>query len=80
MRAPQRRIDDRIRNLCARVMADGDVGPVLQELLELVHQKVEVLKVRAARVLLKGERLEPERRSTDVTDAEPKASQTADEP
>ena len=71
MRAPERRIDDRIRQLCARAMvaSDGDVEPALQELLDLVHQKMEELKRRAARLLLKGEHLEPERRNTDPLDA-----------
>lgn len=64
---PERRIDDRILRLCAkaRTATDGDLEPVLEELLALIRQKDERLKRRAARLLLKGERLESERRSTD---------------
>ena len=60
---PQRRIDDRIRQLSAQLVAaqDGDLEPLLQKLLELVHQKNERLRTRAARLLLNGEHLEPER-------------------
>jgi hypothetical protein len=65
VRVPQRRIDDRIRKLCATAQAAShrDLEPILQELLALVHQKVERLRRRAARLLLKGEHLEPERRA-----------------
>lgn len=62
----QRRVDDRIRELYAKAAtaSSGDLEPILQELLELVHQKLERLKRRAARLLLKGAHLEPERRKT----------------
>ena len=71
MRTPERRIDDRIRELCAKLKAtsNSDLEPILQELLELVHQKMERLRRRAARLLLKGEHLEPERRSSVGVDA-----------
>lgn len=61
---PQRRIDDRIRDLCVRLKAasHGDLDTILQELLRLVHQKNDRLKRRAARLLLKGDHMEPERR------------------
>ena len=64
MSVPNRRIDDRIRALCAKLKSapDGDVENLLSELLKLVRQKNERLKGRAARLLLKGEHLEPERR------------------
>lgn len=67
MPVPQRRIDDRMRKLCVKAQSatDGDLQPILQELLVLIRQKDERLKRRAARLLLKGEHLEPERRSTD---------------
>jgi hypothetical protein len=66
MNAPQRRIDDRIRQLCTRAQSasDRDLEAVLQELLALVHEKGERLKGRAARLLLKGEQLESERRQS----------------
>jgi hypothetical protein len=66
MSIPQRRIDDRIQDLCVRVQAasDDDLQPMLQELLQLLHQKIERLRGRAARLLLKGEYVGPERRSS----------------
>jgi hypothetical protein len=71
--APQRRIDDRIRLLCATLsgVSNGDVKPALKELLILVHQKSERLKLQAVRLLLNGERLEGERRAPH-----PKGDQT----
>ncbi len=74
MRFPQRRIDDRIRKLCTKLKAAAsasarDVEPVLQELLGLVHRKNERLKRRAARLLLKGEHLEPERRQDNLRES-----------
>ena len=66
MTVPQRRIDDRIRQLCAKAMgaSNGDEAPVLRELLVLVHQKGERLKSRAAKLLLNGEHLDGERRKS----------------
>lgn len=66
MGIPQRRTDDRLRKLSAKALTStgGDLKPTLQELLELVHAKSERLKRRAARLLLNGERLEPERRAS----------------
>lgn len=66
MSPPQRRVDDRIRSLCARVQSasNGDLEPLLQELLSLVRQKSERLKRRAARLLLKRDHLEAERRKS----------------
>jgi len=69
MRLPQRRIDDKLRNLCAKVLAasdDGELECVRQEFLALVHEKLQRLKSRAARLFLNGEHLEPERRATDA--------------
>jgi hypothetical protein len=68
MSVPQRRIDDRLHKLWAKVEAasDVDVKAIRQEILTLIHQKSERLKTRAAKLLLKGEHLDPERRSTDV--------------
>lgn len=68
MRIP-RRIDDRIRQLCAVAATDDDSEPFLQELLQLVHVKSERLRTRAARLLLNSEHLEPERRSTDAEES-----------
>jgi hypothetical protein len=70
MSAPQRRLDDRLQELCARAKTavDGDLEPILQEFLALVHWKGERLKARAARLLLNGDRLEPERRKSMQSD------------
>ena len=61
---PQRRLDDRLRELSAqaRTASNRNLKPLLREFLALVHQKSERLKRRAARLLLMGEELEPERR------------------
>ena len=66
-----RRIDDRIRDLCvkAATATDADSESLLHELLKLVHEKSERLRARAARLLLKRECLEPERRSTDAEES-----------
>ena len=65
MSVPQRRIDDRIRQLCANVTAGScaDAEPALQELLALFRQKAERLKMRAGKLLLNGEHLDGERRN-----------------
>ena len=57
------------RKLCGKVTAapdDGELKPLLQELLQLLHQKTERLKRQAARLLLNGEYLECRRRGTDL--------------
>ena len=79
MSVPQRRIDDRLRKLSAKALAasDKERESILQELLELVHRKGERLKRRAARLLLKGEELEGERRTTDLKDQPPKSGKTS---
>jgi len=66
MSFPQRRIDDRIRAACAKAVAASseDLEHFLQEFLLLVHEKSERLKARAVRLLVKGERLEHERRDS----------------
>jgi DNA-binding LacI/PurR family transcriptional regulator len=57
--------------------ADGELEAIRQELLTLVHQKIERLKRRAARLLLEGDHLEPERRKMDVVDPFPISSKKA---
>ena len=65
MNARQRRLDDRIRAACLRLIAsNGDFEASVQEFLTLVHQKSERLKRRAARLLLNGKSLEDERRKS----------------
>jgi hypothetical protein len=67
MARPQRRVEDRIRELCARVVtAKGDLEPPLQELSQLLRGTIEHMRESATRLLIKGTPLpEPRRRSTD---------------
>lgn len=59
---PSRRLDDRIRRLCAQIAAvgrdpdvtDEDVASLLQDLLAAVRQKVERVRIIAANKLLQG--------------------------
>jgi hypothetical protein len=53
---PARRLDDRIRHLCARVTeaSNEELGTLLQELLGAIHEKVERLRGIAANQLLGG--------------------------
>ena len=57
-----RRIDDRLHKICAKGLtaADDELEAIRRELLSLVHHKIERLKKRAGRILLKGP--EPERK------------------
>jgi len=79
MRIPQRRIDDRLRTLCVKALHASldELECIREELITLVHQKCERLKRRAARLLLMGDHLEPERRSTDLVDFLPKSKRKA---
>ena len=68
MSPPNRRIEDRIRELCARAAAatDGDLEPVLQELLQLLRTTVEHMRESATKLLIEGAPLpEPRRRAND---------------
>jgi hypothetical protein len=60
-----RRLDDRIRQLCARVKgaSNAELEGVLQELLSAIHEKIERLRGLAATQLLAGKSM-PERRAT----------------
>ena len=51
-----RRLDDRIRFLCAQITdaTDGELEDVLQELLGAIHEKIERLRSLAASQLLRG--------------------------
>ena len=79
MDIPQRRLDDRLRTLCGQALhaSVDELKFIREELLSLIHQKVERLKRRGARLLLNGDHLEPERRSTDVVDPLPKSQKKA---
>ena len=49
-----RRLDDRIRELCARVVASTechDVNQILSELKVALHESIERLRIRAAAAL-----------------------------
>jgi hypothetical protein len=68
MSHPQRRIEDRIRELCAKavVATDGDLEPVLQELLQLLGGTIDHMRKSATSLLVEGKPLpEPRRRETD---------------
>ena len=68
MSPPQRRIEDRVRELCAKAMAatDGDLEPALQELSQLLRGTIEHMRKSATRLLVEGAPLpEPRRRATD---------------
>jgi hypothetical protein len=60
-----RRIDDRVRKVRAEhnVEAGRDLEPLLLD-IELVHERANRLRRCAARLLLRGEQLEPERRQS----------------
>ena len=64
----QRRIEDRIRELCAKavIATDDDLEPALRELLQLLGGTIEHMRKSAASLLVEGKPLlEPRRRSTD---------------
>jgi len=68
MSSHSRRLDDRIRELCAKVAASKDpeeLHLILPELKSTIHQAIEGLRLRAVAVLSKGHRDFPnERRKT----------------
>ena len=68
MLPPQRRIEDRIRELCAKAVlaTDGDLEPALQELAQLVRETIEHMRTSATNLLVERTPLpEPRRRATD---------------
>jgi hypothetical protein len=60
-----RRLDDRIRKLCAQITeaSDGELEAILQDLLGAIHEKIERLRSLAASQLL-GRKPAKERRAT----------------
>jgi hypothetical protein len=65
MSRESRRLDDRIRHLCARVADSGDPGELellLPELKSAIHEAIERLRVRAIAILSGGRDLPPDRR------------------
>ena len=59
-----RRLDDRIRNLCAQITeaTDGEQEAILQDLLGAIHEKIERLRSLAASQFL-GRKPAKERRT-----------------
>lgn len=65
---PQRRIEDRIRELGAKAVAatDGDLEPALRELSQLLRGTVKHMRTSATNLLVEVTPLpEPRRRATD---------------
>ncbi len=69
MPPPQRRIEDRIRELCAKTVTNtGDLEPTLQELSQLLRETIEHMRLSATTLLVEGKPLsEPRRRVNDRT-------------
>lgn len=68
MSHPQRRIEDRIRELCAKAVAatDGDLERALRELSQLLGGTIEHMRKSATSLLIERAPLsEPRRRATD---------------
>ena len=68
MPPPQRRIEDRIRELCEKVVAatDDDLESALQELSQLLRATIEHMRESATSLLVEGKPLlEPRRREHD---------------
>ena len=68
MPPPQRRIEDRIRELCVKAVAanDGDLAPALQELSQLLRGTIEHMRTSATKLLIEATPLpEPRRRAND---------------
>jgi hypothetical protein len=68
MSPPQRRIEDRICELCAKAVAatDGELDLILRELSELLRETIEHVRESATRLLVEGTPLpEPRRRAHD---------------
>jgi hypothetical protein len=67
MPLPQRRVEDRIRQLCAKAAAtDGDIEPIVEELSQLLHRTIEHMRKGATNLLVERKPLlEPRRRAND---------------
>ena len=68
MSPPQRRIEDRIRDLCAKAVdaTGGDLEPALQELSQLLGGTIKHMRESETRLLIEGTPLpEPRRRAND---------------
>jgi hypothetical protein len=58
MSPPQRRIEDRIRELCANAKSatNDDLEPILQELSQLLRATIEHMRKGATTLLVRGSR------------------------
>jgi len=68
MPLPQRRIEDRIRELCVKAVTstEPDLEPALQELSQLLRGTIQHMRESATRLLVEGTSLsEPRRRAND---------------
>ena len=71
-----RRLDDRIREICAQISAvgrdphttDQEVGILLQKLLDAIHQKVERMRIIATNKLLQGNDADKQDRRNRIDD------------
>jgi 2',3'-cyclic-nucleotide 2'-phosphodiesterase (5'-nucleotidase family) len=69
---PTRRLDDRIREICAQISAvgrdphstDQEVEILLQKLQEAIHQKVQRVRIIASNKLLQGNDADKQDRRT----------------
>lgn len=62
-----RRVDDRIRELSAKAVraSDDEAGPVLQELLRLMREKLNKVRNMAATHMIEGKNLKDRRSDPD---------------
>jgi hypothetical protein len=68
MSPPQRRIEDRIREICATAVTatDGELEPALRELSQLLRGTIDHMRKSATKLLVEGTPLvEPRRRAND---------------
>jgi len=69
MSPAQRRIEDRLRELCAKTKTmtnNGELEPALQELSQLLRETIKHMRLSATRLLVEGKPLsEPRRRAND---------------
>jgi hypothetical protein len=68
MPPPQRRIEDRIRELCAKaaIATDADLEQALEELSQLMRRTIKHMRLSATSLLVeKKPLLEPRRRAND---------------
>ena len=67
-----RRLEDRIRSLCAKAVAvgSGELNPILSDLKVALHEHTERLRTMAAALTLRPSREFPPERRRDATRAD----------